>query len=227
MEERPIMDRAKETKTARSANGSSTTESLSVEGKDKRAKRRRLIRICVAIVVLIAVLFAVVLVLALTVFKPKNPRMEIVSAAVSGVSPRVSLPAVRVELNVTLDLKILVRNRNYASFRHGTGASELLYRGSRVGEAELLPGDIPARGSTTVQCRLTLEVEELGSDLRELISDVLAGELEVEATTRIPGRVTFLGFIKKHVVAVSECRFTVGLGDLKIRSQDCKNKAKL
>ena len=222
------MEAKSENKVEAAMASGNSYESLNVEGKERAARRRRLTaKVCGGLVVLIVVLSVVVLALALTVFKPKNPRTEIVSATVGGVSPRVSFPALRVELNVTLDLRILVKNRNYASFRHGAGTSVLLYRGSQVGEAELFPGDIPSRGSTTVPCRLTLEVDELGSDLSALISDVLAGELAMETRTRIPGRITFLGFIKKHAVAVSECRFTVGLADLKVRSQDCKSKAKL
>ncbi|PON88612.1 Late embryogenesis abundant protein [Trema orientale] len=190
----------------------------------KARRRRCLIAVGATIIVLIMVLFVVILVLALTVFKPKEPKTELLSAAVNGVSPRLSFPVIRIELNVTLDLKILVRNRNYASFRHGGGKSVLLYREHQVGEADFFPGNIPARGSATLPCRLTIEVDELGSDLGGLISDVLAGELAMETRTRIPGRVTFLGFIKKHVVAVSVCQFTVGLTDLKVRSQVCKSK---
>lgn len=202
---------------------STTTESDQSQER-KVQRRRRWIAVGATIIVLILVVFIVILVLALTVFKPKQPQTELVSAAINGVTPRLSLPVVRIELNVTLDLKILVKNRNYASFRHGGGKSVLLYRDHQVGEADFFPGNIPARGSATLPCLLTIEVDELGSDLGGLISDILGGELAIETRTRLPGRVTFLGFIKKHVVAVSVCQFTIGLFDMKIRSQVCKSK---
>ncbi|XP_010113043.2 uncharacterized protein LOC21405575 [Morus notabilis] len=191
------------------------------------SRRRCLITVCGTIILLILILSIILLVLALTVFKPKDPKTEIISAALDGISPSVTLPAVRIELNVTLDLKILVRNRNHASFRHGTGKSVLLYRGKQVGEVDIAPGNIPARGSATLPCRLTIEVDKLGSEIAGLIGDVLAGELMVETQTRIPGRLTFLGFIKKHAVAVSVCQFTISVREFKVQSQLCKSKAKI
>lgn len=203
---------------------------LNVEEKTAdtpRRRRRCAITVCGAIIVLVMVLSVIILVLALTVFKATNPKTEIVSATLDGISPIVSLPAVSIELNITLDLKILVRNKNYASFRHGEGKSLLLYKEKQVGEVAILPGNIRSRGSTTLPCRLTLEVDQFGSELVSLISDVVAGELTMDTQSRIPGKVTFLGFIKKHAVALSTCRFTISISDLKISSQVCKSKAKL
>ncbi|XP_062073038.1 uncharacterized protein LOC133777457 [Humulus lupulus] len=194
----------------------------------KARRRRCLIAVGATIIVLIMVIFIVILVLALTIFKPKQPKTELISTSVEGVSPHVSLPAVRIELNITLHLKILVENRNYASLQHNGGKSLLFYRDNQVGDADIFPGNIPARGSTTLSCRLTIEVDQIiGPDLSGLISAILSGELDMETRTTIPGRVTFLGFIKKHVVAVSTCQLTVGLLDMKIRDQVCESQTKI
>ncbi|KAL5550348.1 hypothetical protein UlMin_000524 [Ulmus minor] len=198
---------------------------------DRMIKKKKRKRLCIfaigAVLVLLLILFIIALILSLTVFKAKEPRTELLSATVDGVSPRVSFPAIRIELNITLDLKILVHNRNRASFKHGAGKSLLLYLGNQVGEAELYPGFIPARGSATLPCRLTIQVDELGSNVAGLISDVLDGELVLETKTRMPGRITFLGFIKKHAVAVSECQLTISITQMEVKSQVCKSKAKI
>lgn len=191
-------------------------------------KRRHCCVISTAIVLLLlVVLVTVSLVLALTVFKTKDPRTKLVSASLEGISPRVTFPAINIQLNVTLDLKILVENRNYAKFKHQEGTSFLLYEGKEVGETEIFPGLIPARGSATLPCRLTLQTDKLASNVTGLIGDLMGGEISMEAVTQVPGRVTFLGIIKKHIVAKSRCQFTFGFPDLKIKSQVCKNKAKL
>ncbi|XP_015897785.3 uncharacterized protein LOC107431405 [Ziziphus jujuba] len=201
-------------------------EALNIDKKHKVRKRKCHIAVGV-ILLLIILLFIIALILALTVFKPKQPRTQLLSATLDGVAPRVSFPAIKIELNITLDLKLLVENKNHASFKHGAGTSSLLYKSKQVGEAQLSPGFIPAMGSSTLPCRLTLEVDKMASDLPTLISDVLGGELVVETHTRIPGRVKFLGFIKKHVVAVSRCQFTLSVKEMKIKSQVCKSKTKL
>ncbi|KAK2656347.1 hypothetical protein Ddye_009399 [Dipteronia dyeriana] len=189
--------------------------------------RRRCLITVVTLLILLLVLSIVAVVLALTVFKPKQPRTQIQSVTVDGISPRFSFPNIDFQLNITLDLLILVENRNRASFKHGTGKSFLLYQGSQVGDADIYPGLIPARGSTTLPCRLTLQVDKLADDLNRLIRDVLDGKLVMETRTRIPGRVNFLGIFKKHIQATSECRFTIGFPDIKVQNQECKNEAKL
>ncbi|KAK9290265.1 hypothetical protein L1049_008432 [Liquidambar formosana] len=202
---------------------------VSSERKQRQStpKRRCLIAVGAVLLMLLLLLFVIALILALTVFKAREPRTQVVSAAVEGIAPRVSLPLIRIQLNITLDLKLLVENPNHASFKHGTGKSVLLYNGHQVGEADIFPGNIPARGSTTLACRLTLQVDELASDVTPLIRDVLAGELLMETHTRIPGRVSFLGILRKHAVAISDCQIAIGIPDMKIRRQDCKQRAKL
>lgn len=190
--------------------------------------RKRLCLIAVgAILLLLLVLFIIILILSLTVFKPKQPTTQLQSAKLDGIAPRVSFPAIDIQLNLTLDLQILVGNRNHASFKHGSGKSLLLYQGNQVGEADIYPGMIPARGSTVLPCQLTLQLDEIASNLSGLIKDVLDGELVMETRTRIPGRVNFLGIFKKHIVATSECRFTVAVLAMKIQKQECRSKAKL
>lgn len=192
-----------------------------------RRRRRRccLIATGVAILLLLA-FFIIILILALTVFKTKQPITELQSAKIDGIAPRVTFPAVDIQLNLTLDLQILVKNRNRASFKHGSGKSLLLYRDKQVGVVDIDPGLIPARGSAVLPCRLTLQVDEVASNLGALIRDVLDGELVMETHTRIPGRVNLLGIFKKHIVATSECQFTFSVLAFKIQSQKCKNKAR-
>lgn len=194
----------------------------------KQMRRRQRFIALAATLLLIALLFIISLTLALTVFKPKPPTIQLLSSAVDGIAPSVSFPSIEVELNLTLDLKLLVENRNHASFKHGQGKSFLLYQGNRVGEADVYPGLIPARGSATIPCRLTLEVEELASNLIGLINDVVGrGELDMETNTRIPGKISFLGIFRKHVVVVNECQLTIAVLDMNIRRQTCKDKTTL
>ncbi|XP_043695795.1 uncharacterized protein LOC122646324 [Telopea speciosissima] len=187
--------------------------------KRNRSCAARSALICLLILI---ILFITILILAFTVFKPKDPTTEILSTTVDGILPQVQFPQFKVELNITLNLQILVHNTNQASFKHGTDATALVYyHGTQVAVAEILPGTIPANGYETIASRLTLEADQFMSQISELIKDVMAGEIEVETKATVPGRVKFLGIFHKHVVSVSNCRIVIGISDLKIRRQEC------
>lgn len=202
-------------------------EQVVVISQKKLKKRRVCVMVTGAVLLLLIVLVIVAIILAFTLFKTKEPKTKIVSATLEGVAPSVTFPAINIQINVTLDLKIEVENRNRASFKHEGGKSLLLYEGKQVGETDIYPGLIASRGSTTLPCRLTLQAEKLASNLTNFIGDLMGGEISMDTVTKIPGRVTFLGFIKKHIVAKSNCQFNVSIPDMKIKSQVCKSKAKL
>ncbi|XP_028808551.1 uncharacterized protein LOC114763116 [Neltuma alba] len=189
-------------------------------------KRRRCCLVLGILLLLLIVIFIVALVLALTVFKPKNPTVQLVSASLDGVSPSVSFPAIQIHLNLTLNVSLMVHNPNHASFKHEQGTSILYYEGNQIGDTNIFPGEIPAKGSAVLPSRLTLQVDKLASNVTSFVGDLLGGELSMESSTRLPGRVTLLGFIKKHAVALSDCQFTLDISDRKIRSQSCKSKTK-
>ncbi|KAK7374123.1 hypothetical protein VNO80_07549 [Phaseolus coccineus] len=193
----------------------------------KKLKRRLCLMVTGALLLLLIVLVIVAIILALTLFKTKDPRTQLVAATLEGINPRVTFPDIDIQINVTLDLKVQVENRNRASFKHEGGKSVLLYKGKEVGETDIYPGLIPSRGSSILSCRLTLQADELASNLTTFLGDVMGGDISMDTVTRIPGKITFLGFIKKHIVAKSFCQFTVSIPNFKITNQNCKNKAKL
>lgn len=197
----------------------------------KLKQRRKSAIICLATLLLVIILLALlVFILGVTAFSVREPRTQLVSASLEGVSPKLSFPMIKIELNITLNLTLLVQNRNrFASFKSGPGRTVLLYQGNQVGQAQVDPGLIPAKGTATLYSILTLELDRFAqpSGLESLVRDVMAGELAMEAKTRIPGRVKLLGVFRKHMVSNSDCQFVFGFPDLKIKSQDCKNHNKL
>lgn len=208
-------------------NGNGDDASPSQPLHPKQRQRRCKVAILTTLLLLLTVIL-VGIILGVTVFKVREARTQVVSASLEGVAPRISFPAIKVELNITLNLTLLIQNRNHASFKSGEGEGKLLHQGKEVGEALLHPGLIPARGTSTLICLLTVEVDRFAdSGLTSLINDIAAGQLLLETKTRIPGRVKFLGIFHKHIVTTSDCRIVIGFPDLKIKSQDCKNHNKL
>ncbi|KAL4309865.1 hypothetical protein GQ457_01G032820 [Hibiscus cannabinus] len=202
-------------------------EQVSATKQRRKPCKCRCLTVVSLLLGLLLLISIVVLILAFTVFKAKQPKAKLLSAELDGISPRISFPVVNIQLNITLDLKLLVENPNHASFKHGPGKSSLSYRGKQFGEAEIPPGNIPATGSSTFSSRLVLEVDEVVSNITALVGDVMEGNLVVDSRTRIPGRVTILKLFKKHAVVTSECQFTIAVLALKIQTQKCKSKSKL
>ncbi|KAK8925818.1 hypothetical protein KSP39_PZI018708 [Platanthera zijinensis] len=193
----------------------------------RRRRRRCVLFSCLCFLLLLLLLAAIGVILFFTLLRPRDPRIQLVSSTVSGVVPRLTFPALSISLNLTIALDILVYNPNRASFSHSHGSTRLFYRSIYVGDADVLPGRIPARGSTHVAVALTIDGSRLAAEAGRLISDAMTGEVSFDAETRIPGTVKLLGFIRHHAVALSECHVDVGFPDLKVRRQECSQKTKL
>ena len=197
----------------------------------QRLRRRRGCLCCACLLVTLALLGVVLLILFLTVLRVRDPTTRLVSTKLIGVAPRLTFPALSIQLNVTLLLTVSVHNPNPASFSFASGGhTDLTYRGVHVGAAEIDPGRVPSRGDADVRLALTLQADRFVSSadaMAQLVSDVETGSLPLEASTRIPGRVAVFGVFKRHAVAYSDCSFVFGLAELAVRSQQCSDHTKL
>ncbi|CAA7046183.1 unnamed protein product [Microthlaspi erraticum] len=192
----------------------------------RRSKRCVCCTVSGVIITVLVLLFLIALTLALTVYKPKDPIIRIQSATVEGVSSRISLPF-DVHLNFTLTLQVLVENRNRISFKHETGKTLVVYREKQVGDVDLPSGTFPARGSSILPCRLTLQIDKFVADLSGIMQDVLDRKIVLETKTKVPGKVKLLGIFNKHLVAISDCRITMDFPSMKVQKQECGMKTKL
>ncbi|XP_068668978.1 uncharacterized protein [Aristolochia californica] len=190
-------------------------------------RRCRFCPFCIALALLLLTLLIVSLILAFTLFKHRDPQVTLLSATVDGVAPRLTLPVTSVNLNVSLRLSLHVYNPNRVAFKHHPGKSVVLYNGTQVGEADVAPGSVAARGSENIGVNLTVEADKFLPDVSRLIGDIMAGEIDMEAYTRVPGRLNVMGIFKRNMVAISECQFGIGIPDVRIRKQDCKHQTKM
>uniref|UniRef100_A0ACD5XPS2 Uncharacterized protein n=1 Tax=Avena sativa TaxID=4498 RepID=A0ACD5XPS2_AVESA len=199
--------------------------------QQQRLRRRRGCLCCACLLVTLVLLAVVLLILFLTVLRVRDPTTRLVSTQLVGVAPRLTFPALSIQLNVTLLLTVSVHNPNPASFSFRSGGrTDLTYRGVHVGDAEIDPGRVPSKGDADVKLALTLQADQFVSSadaMAKLISDVEAGSLPLEASTRIPGRVAVFGVFKRHAVAYSDCSFVFGIAELGVRSQQCSDHTKL
>lgn len=199
--------------------------------QNQRLRRRRGCLCCACLLVTLVLLAVILLILFLTVLRVRDPTTRLVSTQLVGVAPRLTFPALSIQLNVTLLLTVSVHNPNPASFSFLSGGhTDLTYRGTHVGAAEIDPGRIPSKGDGDVKLALTLQADRFVSSadaMAQIISDVETGSLPLEASTRIPGRVAVFGIFKRHAVAYSDCSFVFGIAEMGVRSQQCNDHTKL
>jgi len=199
--------------------------------QQQRLRRRRGCLCCACLLVTLVLLAVVLLILFLTVLRVRDPTTRLVSTQLVGVAPRLTFPALSIQLNVTLLLTVSVHNPNPASFSFRSGGhTDLTYRGVHVGDAEIDPGRVPSKGDADVKLALTLQADQFVASadaMAQLISDVEAGSMPLEASTRIPGRVAIFSVFKRHAVAYSDCSFVFGIAELGVRSQQCSDHTKL
>ncbi|OEL38738.1 hypothetical protein BAE44_0000242 [Dichanthelium oligosanthes] len=192
----------------------------------QRRRRRRRCRCCCASCLLVSLLLGVtLLVLFLTVLRVRDPTTRLVSSRVIGFALG---PGPGLQFNLTMLLTVDVHNPNPASFTYASGSADLWYRGVLVGVAAVDPGRIPSRGDGTMELVMTVLSGSFGDELNQLVKDMEAGAVPLDASARVPGKVGLLGGVLKiRAVAYSDCHVIFAFPEMKVRSQVCQDHTKL
>eukprot|EP01018_Ginkgo_biloba_P000534 Gb_17477 [translate_table: standard] len=179
--------------------------------------------ITIGILCLIALLFVI---LAVTVFKTKNARITVNSVKLDDIHVSLDWLRLRVNLNVTLNMDLSVKNPNKASFKFTNSTTLLYYRGATVGQALIPAGKILADRTLNMTTKLTILADRLLTD-SNLLSDARSGIFPLSTSTRISGRVNVLNVFKHHAVSYTFCNVSVFIWNQTIRNSECTYKTKL
>lgn len=173
-------------------------------------RRRRCALCCCGCCVTTVVITALtVLVLAVTVFRVKHPRITMNSvtlAALSGAGPSGTLAA-----NSTLAADVSIRNPNVASFRFSLSETEVYYEGRTVAVARVPAGRIGAHRTA----RVNVTVDLLADRLARAVDGgglVMGREYEFTTYTEMSGTVRVLGVYRKELEIRMNCSVTVEVG---------------
>lgn len=178
---------------------------------------------CVATTVVIGLL---ILILALTVFKVKDPTLTFNSVKIVGLDAAVkNRGSNNSGLNMTFVSDISIKNPNAAGFKFTNATTDLFYNGVLIGEVLSPPGNVGAH--KTIHMNVTIDVMvDTVSRVSSFPSDVIAGQMPIGTYTDIRGRVNVLG-IKKHVDVELNCTMTVVLATQAITDKVCKQTVHL
>ncbi|GAB2224659.1 hypothetical protein Droror1_Dr00005424 [Drosera rotundifolia] len=177
---------------------------------------------------MILLLFFIILLLALTVFRVKQPQIRLNGVTIQKLDLNLTNIA-KPEINVTLVADVSIKNPNAASFRYGNTTTSVSYKGVVVGEVEAPAG--LARAMRTARMNLTIDVngEKLLAAAPNLLTNVVlgGGDLVMDTYTRIGGRVKIMNVVKKHVVVVMNCSVSFDVSSREVKHQQCEQHVSL
>ncbi|KAH9300665.1 hypothetical protein KI387_012248, partial [Taxus chinensis] len=130
----------------------------------RRRRRRRVFCCCVTSIAIIVALVIIGVILAVTVFKVRDPKVTVNSVSLKHFSFKMDVLGLDIDLNVTLDMNLSVKNPNKASFKFGNSTTQLFYRGVNCGQALIPSGKVGADRTIKMNVTVTINGENLVSN---------------------------------------------------------------
>lgn len=181
------------------------------------------LKICCLVTTLFLVVSLIVMtILALTVFKPKQPE---ISARPVGVENIQYTLFPNVTLNVTLSMLVTINNKNYGSFSFKNATAYVTYHDTVVALVPMEHAFVPARGKINITTSVDLMGDKLISN-PHFMEDVTSGIFNLISTADLHGKVTVLKFVKFGATAFSTCDISFSIKTQQIDSK-CKSKLKM
>ncbi|KAI3463342.1 hypothetical protein Pfo_020005 [Paulownia fortunei] len=175
----------------------------------RRSCRRRLICFSAILLVLVAA--------ASYLIWPSDPELSIVRLSLDRLhfhtTPQISL-------DVTLDLTIKVRNKDFYSIDYDSLLVSIGYQGKRLGFMTSDGGHIRARGSSYVNSTLQLDGVEILSDVILLLEDLAKGAIMFDTESEISGKLGLFFFHLPLKTKIS-CEVIVNTRNQTIARQSC------
>ncbi|KAH1106982.1 hypothetical protein J1N35_010750 [Gossypium stocksii] len=188
----------------------------------KQVRRKKFIKCFGSVAALAIILAVVIIILIFTVFRVKDPIINMNGVAVTSLElTNGTTPKPGSNISVTADVS--VKNPNVASFKYRNTTTTLYYYGKLVGDARGPPGR--AKAHRTVRMNITIDIivdRILASP--NLVTDIRSGMLTMDSYTRVGGRINILNIIKRHVTVKMNCSMTVNIFSQAIQQQKCKRQ---
>nr|XP_010324637.1 uncharacterized protein LOC104648615 [Solanum lycopersicum] len=205
--------------------GVNYTSTSSTELSKKQLRRRRCVKCCGCCGITTIIIGIIILILALTIFKVKDPTIRMNSIRFEGLSSLTSSSNLQSNMNITVSADISIKNPNAVSFKFNPATASLIYNDRIIAEAMLPRGSARARRTFSMNVIIVVMVEKLIA-IPRLTSDLIAGELSISMSTNINGKVN-LGVFKKSVDIRMNCDMVVGIQRQDVKDINCERKVSL
>jgi len=176
-------------------------------------KRRRCLLCCGGCCVTTTVVVGIIiLVLALTVFKVKDPRITMnnvwLTAISSGSGTGVTSP---VATNATITADVSIKNPNAVAFRFSRSETDVYYKGQTISVAYVPAGKVGADRTLRTNVTVDLLADRLASAMNTT-GLIFGQEYDITTHTEMNGRVSIFGIIKKHIGIKLNCTIVIEVG---------------
>ncbi|KAL3528778.1 hypothetical protein ACH5RR_008100 [Cinchona calisaya] len=164
-------------------------------------------------------LIPLLLILGLAVFLlwPSDPEISVVRLRLDHFRIH-TFP--KISLDLTLDLTIKIRNRDFFSIDYKSLIVSVGYRGKQLGYVTSDHGHVKARASSYINATLQLDGVEILSDVFPLIEDLTKGEITFDSVTKIGGQLGLI-FFEVPLEAKVSCEISVNTHNQTIERQNC------
>ncbi|CAI8585270.1 unnamed protein product [Vicia faba] len=180
--------------------------------------------VCVAATIGIVILIILaVVILAFTVFKAKEIISTVDSIEVHDMDMGFSMFTMSLNMNVTLDVIVSVKNPNVYGLKYYNGSTQINYRGQLIGEAPIPSGEISRGQTKRMNLTLTLMADRVLSN-KHILSDVSSNTMPLSSFMKVTGEVNVLGLTKIHAKSISSCNFTLKISNKTIENKVCRYK---
>ncbi|XP_004308331.1 PREDICTED: uncharacterized protein LOC101303168 [Fragaria vesca subsp. vesca] len=187
-------------------------EELRILSPKVMTRGRRRIKYCGIAIAVVLLQIVVLGVLCLTLFRFKDPNIKLDSTIVENLN--VGLVSTPSTINMSLSQEILIKNQNWGGFKYDESAVVISYGGVTVGQGTISKGSIKLRKSKMVSVVVEVKVEEVGNDIS-------SGVLGLKSYTKISGKVSMVGMVKKRRTGEMNCSLNISLANKKIQDFNC------
>ncbi|TYJ22721.1 hypothetical protein E1A91_A08G144100v1 [Gossypium mustelinum] len=188
----------------------------------KQVRRKKFVKCFGSVAALAIILAVVIIILIFTVFRVKDPIINMNGVAVTSLELiNGTIPKPGSNISVTADVS--VKNPNVASFNYRNTTTTLYYYGNVVGDARGPPGRAKAHRIVRMNITIDIIVDRILAS-PNLVMDVRSGMLTMVSYSRVGGRINILNIIKRHVTVKMNCSMTVNIFSQAIQQQKCKRQ---
>ncbi|MCI11962.1 harpin-induced 1, partial [Trifolium medium] len=117
----------------------------------------------------------------------KHPVTTVDSLKLQDFDLNLDIAKLRVDLNITLDVDVSVKNPNKVGFKYSNTTAHLNYRGQLIGEVPIIAGEISSGETKGFNLTLTVMADRLLSN-SQLYSDITSGSLPLNTFLIISGK---------------------------------------
>ena len=180
--------------------------------------KRRAVLFCFGCCIFTVVLLGfILLILAITVFKVKDPELSVIGIHVEGLKDAVSSNSSSAKARMTADVSI--KNRNAASFKLKSSKVAFSCRGEVVGVGSVPEGVVSAGHVRRINVTVPVVTRRIASP-GNIAGGRPTGSVNLTTYTEIKGRVNLFGIFRRYLYVFINCEMTL---ELSLNEQDARN----